>query len=90
MNSLHVAVSLEHLSILVQLMHKDHHTAEGDGEDHSEWHGIALPILIFPVSAHSENGLKDLVLFYRYIGATGSFGSSGVGQWKKFSFPRQS
>jgi hypothetical protein len=71
-------------------MHKDHHTAEGDGGDHSEWHGIALSILISRLSAHSEQGLKGLVLFRRYIRATGSFGSSGVGQWRKFSFPRQS
>jgi hypothetical protein len=83
-------VSLEHLSILVQLMHKDHHTAEGDGGDHSEWHGIALSILILRDSAHPEKGLKSLVLFCRYIGATGSFESSGVEQWRKFSFPRQS
>jgi hypothetical protein len=81
---------LEHLSILVQLMHKDHHTAEGNDEDHSERHAVALAILIFPLSAHSEKGPKDLVLFYRYIGATGYFGSSGVGQWRKSSFPRQS
>jgi hypothetical protein len=90
MNSLHVAVSLKHLSVLVQLMHKDHHTAEGDGGDHSEWHSIALSTLIFPFSPHSEKGLRDFVLFYQYIGATGSFGSSGVGQWRKSSFPRLS
>jgi hypothetical protein len=81
---------LEHLSILVQLMHQDHHAAEGDDGNHSEWHRIAFPILIFPLRAHSEKGTKVLVLFYRYIGATGYFGPSGVGQWRKFSFLHQS
>jgi len=91
MKSLHVPVSLEQLSVLVQLMHEDHPTtAEGDGGDHSEWHGIALSTLIFLFSPHSEKGLRDFVLFYRYIGATGPFGSSGVQQWRKSSFPRLS
>jgi hypothetical protein len=81
---------LKHLSILVQLMHKDHDAAEGDDGDHSERHCIALPILIFPLRAHSAKRPKDLVLFYRYVGATGHFGSSGVGQWRKSFFPRQS
>ena len=90
MNSCQVAVSLGDPSILVQLMHKDHRTAEGYDGNHSGWHRIALPILIFLLSAHSEKGPKGLVLFYRYTGAIGYFGSSGVGQWRKFSFPRQS
>ena len=56
---------LGHLSILVQLMHKDHHPAEAGDGDYIEWHRIALPILIFPFSAHSEKRLKGLVLFCR-------------------------